>query len=631
MIVYSATKTQYLYDVDSTDGIEVAIAEKVKDKLNITISPTSSEYQAFKNSQGDAMYQIMSDTNIPGDALVAIEYGIPMTKNRIDFMVLGKDKNGQNSMIIIELKQWSDVQPSSKDGIVSTRFKHGLSEEPHPSYQAYSYESLLKSFNVYVYESGLDLSSCAYLHNLSDDSVIKSEFYEEYTKISPAFTRADKLKLKNFIAEHVKSGVDTQLLYEIERSEIRPSKLLADSVASMVKGNSEFVLIDDQKIVFENIMHAAKKAHIATKKTVIICKGGPGTGKSVIAVNALSNALKMGIKASYLSRNSAPREVIKRRLKKQARNKDLGDFNVSDIDHLFRNTWGFTDIKEVPDFDLLIVDEAHRLNEKSGMFGNLGQNQIMEIIAGSNVAVFFVDDDQRVTLKDIGTSTEIKKWAELANAEIIEYELTSQFRCNGSDGYIAWLDNTLQIRETANYNLVGTNYNFELYSDPQALHHKIKEMCNDNLLARLLAGYCWEWPKPTRNISAYPHIVIGDYKATWNLEDYGQAFVDVLGSESEVGCIHTSQGLELDYVGVIVGPDLIVRDGIIITRPEFRAKTDLSIKGWRSRMKEDPERTAARLDSIIKNTYRTLMSRGKKGCYIYCTDPETQAYFSNRM
>lgn len=631
MIVYAATKTQYLYDVDSSDGIEEVIAQNVRDKLNITISTKSAEYQAFRNSQGDAMYQIMTDPNIPSDALVAIEYGIPMTKNRIDFMVLGKDANAHDTMVIIELKQWTEVEPTNKDGIVATYFKNGRSEESHPSYQAYSYASLLKSFNVFVYENNVELNACAYLHNLRDESVIKDDFYAEYTNIAPAFARSDKLKLKEFITQHVKSGVGTELLYEIERSEIRPSKLLADSVGSMVKGNKEFVLIDDQKIVFENIMHAAKKAHISDNKIVIICKGGPGTGKSVIAVNALSSALKLGLKSSYLSRNSAPREVIKRRLKKQAKNKDLGKFNVNDIDHLFRNTWGFTEIKSKPDFDLLIVDEAHRLNEKSGMYGNLGHNQVMEIIAGSQVSVFFVDEDQRVTLKDIGTAQEIKKWAELAHADVLEYELTSQFRCNGSDGYISWLDNVLQIRETANYNLVGTGYDFEIYSDPQSLHDKIKEICNDNLLARLLAGYCWEWPKRTRNITDYPHIVIGDYKATWNLEDYGQAYVDILGSESEVGCIHTSQGLELDYVGVIIGPDLIVREGKIITRPEFRAKTDQSVKGWKTKMKEDPEGTTAKLDAIIKNTYRTLMSRGKKGCYIYCTDPETQAYFSNRM
>ena len=118
-----------------------------------------------------------------------------------------------------------------------------------------------------------------------------------------------------------------------------------------------------------------------------------------------------------------------------------------------------------------------------------------------------------------------------------------------------------------------------------------------------------------------------DFRMRWNLASDGSLWIISPESVSEAGCIHTCQGLELDYVGVIIGPDLIVRSGQIITDPSKRSKNDNSIKGHKKLMHENPERTAELLDSIIKNTYRTLMTRGMKGCYIYSQDFETREYF----
>ena len=131
----------------------------------------------------------------------------------------------------------------------------------------------------------------------------------------------------------------------------------------------------------------------------------------------------------------------------------------------------------------------------------------------------------------------------------------------------------------------------------------------------MVAGYCWKWISKKR--PELKDIQIGGYKATWNLDKDGQKWIIQPDSVSEVGCIHTCQGLEVDYVGVIVGKDLVVRNGKVITVPEERASTDKSINGWKQLMKEDPEKTKRKLDLIIKNTYRTLMTRGMKGCYVY--------------
>ena len=115
------------------------------------------------------------------------------------------------------------------------------------------------------------------------------------------------------------------------------------------------------------------------------------------------------------------------------------------IDNLFTSSGIYID-KESNLIDTLIVDEAHRLNDKSGLFRNKGENQIKEIINASKFSVFFIDEKQRIHINDIGSIEEIKKWAKKYNAEIYEGHLESQFRCNGSNGYLAFLDNTLEIR-----------------------------------------------------------------------------------------------------------------------------------------------------------------------------------------
>ena len=212
-------------------------------------------------------------------------------------------------------------------------------------------------------------------------------------------------------------------------------------------------------------------------------------------------------------------------------------------------------------------------------------------------------------------------------ATVTELNLESQFRCNGSDGYLAWLDNTLQIRETANDRLDTNDYDFRIFDNPSDLHELIQLKNKDKNKARMVAGYCWKWiSKKQPNLK---DIVIGDYKATWNLVEDGQGWIIKPESVSEVGCIHTSQGLEVDYVGVIVGPDLVVRDGCVITDHKERASEDKSIHGWKKLYKENPDGTVTRLDSITKNTYRTLMTRGQKGCYVYFTDDETRRFFES--
>lgn len=619
MIVYQSTKVGFLND--ASNGIEDLVRGQVREKLNIDIKVGSSEYNSWKSSLGDAMYKVMQTDKIPDDAGVAIEYSIPRTKNRIDFVITGEDAEGKEKVIIIELKQWTDIQTTDKDAIVTTRFKSGLSEELHPSYQAWSYSTLLYGFNATVYEERIGLEPCAYLHNHIDEDVILSPFYADYLEKAPAFCKGDKEKLQDFIAKFVKHGEKKNTLYRIDHGEIRPSKSLADSLASMLKGNDEFIMIDEQKIVYETALSLAKKSS-ESNKNVLIVEGGPGTGKSVVAINLLVAITKLGLNTQYVTKNAAPRGVFEAKL--------VGSFKKSQISNFFTGSGSFVG-EEQNVFDALIVDEAHRLNEKSGMFKNLGENQIKEIIDSAKCSIFFIDEDQKVTWHDIGKKEEIEKWANKVGAKVQNLKLESQFRCNGSDGYLSWLDNVLGIEETANRTLEGIDYDFKIIDSPNELKDLIFEKNKIANKARLVAGYCWNWiSKKDRNAS---DIVIPEYNfgMKWNLASDGNVWIISPKSVNEIGCIHTCQGLEVDYVGVIVGDDLVVRDGEVVTNPDKRAKTDASLKGYKKESKENPQAAAAKADTIIKNTYRTLMTRGMRGCYVYFVDKETENYFRSRM
>lgn len=613
MIVYSSTKRGFLEDAGS--GIEDVMSKAVLEKLHISRPPGNSEYESWKNSLGNAMYHVLNTDKIPDDAGVAIEYSIPRTKNRIDFIITGADENGEEKVIIIELKQWSDVALTDKDAIVSTRYKSGPQETLHPSYQAWSYATLLHGFNAVVYEKKIGLSPCAYLHNHQDSNTITNERYAEYLEKAPAFCKGDKEKLQDFIARFVKYGDKQKTLYKIDAGEIRPSKELAESLVSMLKGNQEFVMIDDQKIVYENALAAIRKSS-PQNKHVLIIEGGPGTGKSVIAINLLA-ATKDGLNIQYVTKNAAPRTVFETKL--------TGTFTRTEISNFFSGSGSFIGLEENT-FDALIVDEAHRLNEKSGLFKNLGQNQIKELIEAAKCTVFFVDDDQKVTWHDIGNKEHIDSWAKQLGTQVQYLKLESQFRCNGSDGYIAWLDNVLQIKETANMSLADAEYNFQVIDSPNELKSEMYAK-NANNKARLVAGYCWNWVSK-KNPSLYDiTIPEHDFQMKWNLASDGNKWIILPESFEEVGCIHTCQGLELDYIGVIIGPDLIVRNGKVICDPSKRARSDQSLKGFKKAHKEDPAAADKKAEAIIKNTYRTLMTRGLKGCYVYSVDKETQEYF----
>ena len=388
----------------------------------------------------------------------------------------------------------------------------------------------------------------------------------------------------------------------------------------MLEEQDEFTLIDSQKVVFEKALELAKRSHRDGHKRVLIVEGGPGTGKTVVAINILAELIQNDLMAQYVSKNRAPREVYKEKLR--------GDKMVKEIDHLFTGAGSYVET-EANTLPALVADEAHRLNAESTFFGR-GENQIMEIINAAKFSVFFIDESQRIHIDDIGSKAEIRTHARDLGAEIEELTLESQFRCNGSEGYLAWLDDVLEIRKTANADGFDLDYDLHVFDDPQTLHETIARKNEETRLSRVVAGYCWEWDKGGRSDPGTYDIKIGDYERSWNL-DTSEPWAIAEGSIEEVGCIHTCQGLEFEYVGVIIGEDLKYRDGEIVVDHKARASTDRSLFGIKKLFREQPEKAAAKAEELIKNTYRTLMSRGMKGCYIYCCDDQLQEYLKTRV
>lgn len=620
MIVYKATKEVFIKDVLG-NSIESKIVDQFEKKFG---KANLSEVRSWRNSMM-YMSNIMIQTSVPDDGMIAIEYQVPNTSKRIDFIISGQNEDEEDSIIIVELKQWEKAKKTHKDGIVISYVAKKERELVHPSHQAMTYARLIKDYNEVVQKDNIHIYPCSYLHNYkrngNTDPILDS-WYDEYLNEAPSFLNDDTDKLVDFIDKFIKYGDRTDILYRIDNGRIRPSKSLADSVASMLKGNKEFYMIEDQKVSYEFIMDAILNNPNKEKRTIIV-EGGPGTGKSVIAINLLVQMLNNTKNAQYITRNSAPREVYSKLLK--------GHFRRNFIDNLFKGSGSFVGLEDNY-FDVLIVDEAHRLIKKSRYDKN-AEDQTKEIIQSSLVNIFFIDEDQMVTLDDVGSIEKIKMYAEEFDSEIYMMELVSQFRCNGSDGYLAWLNDLLGIKETSNKVLDTNDFDFQIIDDPNELKQIIIEKNRIRNKARILAGYCWEWPKREKDNPLYYDISIPEYnfKMSWNLLSDGQAYLIQEESVNEAGCIHTSQGLELDYVGVIIGKDIRFENGEVITDVSKRASTDKSVFGWKKIYNENNSEGIEKIDRIIRNTYKTLLTRGVKGCYVFIQDEALRNHVKGRI
>lgn len=626
MIVYESVKKDFLNDFLNQTLIDSLLQNYTKKLGRVR----ESEKRSWENSLM-FMYQVLEDQEIPYDMGIALEYKIPYTNNRIDVILTGYNKKRSNCAVIIELKQWSTVEQSKdKVGYVVTMFGGSKVTTEHPSYQAWSYAYMLENYNEAVIEGKYEINPCAFLHNYSirDKDVLLAERYSEYIEKAPVFAKGDIRRLREFIKTNIHYGDNKEGLYTIENGKIAPSKSLQNSLSSMLNGNTEFVLLDRQFSVFEKGLWMAQQSNADNKKRVLIVKGGPGTGKSVVAINLLVTLMtqnrknKIPLNATYVTKNESPRKVYEHKLQY--------DYTNAYIKNLFKGSLGTFIKTEENAYDVILCDEAHRLMKNSGRFFPGSESQIKEIIKSARTCIFFIDEYQRICLDDYGTVDRIKEEAENANALIEEMKLESQFRCNGSDGYLKWIEDVLEINTNANVNDMGMDYEFKVFDNPNDMANQIELNNKKNNQSRIVAGYCWEWISSGKNNPDIMDIEIDSYnfKRSWNLTNGIWAIGK--GSVNQVGCIHTCQGLEFDYVGVIIGDDLRYENGQVVCDYTKRAKSDKSLNGIIKMSKENQEKANQVATEIIKNTYRVLMSRGMKGCYVYCTNKALASYLKKR-
>ena len=613
LIAYLETVERFVSDIST--GL---IADIIEKGFHTSFGQRTSA--AEKRSWGNslvALSNVLNHPDIPDDMGVAVEFRLPKTSKRIDVILSGLSEEEFPSVVIVELKQWSRAEATQLDGIVNTFVGGANRNVPHPSYQAWSYAQLIQDFAKVVEDASMTVSACAYLHNMASKGDLYNIHYERYTSKAPTFTGTEGYQLQQFILSKIKSGDACNAIELLKNSKISPSKSLADALKSMLEEKEEFILLDEQKVVFEQCLDMSR---FSSKKQVAIIRGGPGTGKSVLAINLLSRFIGRGMNTRYITKNAAPRAVYEARLS--------GHMKKSRISSLFTGSGSFVNTSN-NEYDVLIVDEAHRLNAKSGIFSNKGENQIMEIIQSSHFSIFFIDEHQRIHMKDIGKEETIVHHAERLGAEIFYADLTSQFRCEGSDDYLSWIDSLFTGQHEVVNEHPKHHFDFQIFDQPEQMFSAIKEKNAAGHKSRVVAGYCWDWV--SKKDPKVMDIVLqnGAFQAKWNLTEHGSLWIEREESISEVGCIHTCQGLELDYIGVIIGPDLIAINGQIITDISKRSKSDASIKGIKKMMKESPEVAEEKGREIILNTYRTLLTRGMKGCYVHCVDPELAKYLSS--
>lgn len=619
MIVYEDSKRGFVEDVKSN-----CIADRIADKIREhgINAGQEREYVSWQNSL-QFMRNIVDDNEIDDDVKIAIEYSIPLTSKRVDFIISGADSDNHDNVVIVELKQWQKAEVVDDDMHYCVKTFVGGNDRIvcHPSYQAYSYSCFIRNYSQTVLDKGINLVPCAYLHNYDPKFKpnLSNSIYREWVGEAPFFVRDEVEVFSAFIKKYVtRKSSDGDLLYKIDHGRLKPTKALQDSLASMVKGNKEFMLLDEQAVCYDMCLKTMAKCKEDGRKRTIIIQGGPGTGKSVLAVNLLMEYISKSLNASYVTKNSAPRKAFLSLLTNSDAKK------LVNIKQLFRSPFGLSNVP-CNTYDCLIVDEAHRLVKK--MYGDWnGENQVKECISASLLSIFLLDEDQAVTNKDIGSVDEIRKWC-VALGSILkmpeEANLVSQFRCNGSDAYIQFVDDVLQrTGESVSVDLSELNFDFRVFDNASDLREALRKKNSVNNKSRMVAGYCYDW-NVKHGRGEYDILLPGGFRAKWNLENDDIWAINPESFE-EVGCIHTAQGLEFDYVGVLIGKDLRydTNSGNVITDKSRISKDDKS-----SGIRAINDAQARRL---ILNTYKTLLTRGQKGCYVYCEDQALSEYMKRK-
>lgn len=621
MHLYSGTTQEFLRD--STHN---AIAGKLGDAFfaYFRYKPSESERRSWHNSlRSLADILRLGELNDHG---ILLEYQLPLTSRRLDAMITGRDTR-RDRAVIVELKQWENAELADADDLLRTWIGGDNRHVLHPAAQVHHYRRYLEDVQD-VFHDGEDrvvLDACAYLHNYSPrkDDALFAERSEAIRRLAPVFTADDGPRLAEHLQDRVGRGDGERILRRVAESRYKPAKKLLLHVAGVIRNEPAFVLLDEQQVVFSKILATVKNGIADRRKHVFVVRGGPGTGKSVLALNLLGVLSGMGVNAQHATGSKAFTSTLQKIVGTRAA-------------YQFRyfNNFGQANYNDV---DVLICDEAHRIRRTSNNRFTRKEKlsaraQIQEIVDAAKVSVFLLDDRQIVRPNEIGSSLLIREQAACSDALLHEYDLEAQFRCAGSETFVGWIDKTLGVRETPHvlFDQAQESFEFGIVSTPGELDRLIREKVDQGSSARLVAGYCWPWSKELGVDGALvDDIRIGDFRRPWNARPdmkrlprnvpkadywaYDPAGID------QVGCIYTAQGFEFDYVGVIWGKDLRYD-------PEQGAWTGDATKSSDAPVKRSRDSFLA----LVKNTYRVLLSRGMKGCYVYFEDVETEKFVRSR-
>lgn len=623
----------------------------------------SSQYRAWENSLRFLSIEFLM-SQIKEDCGVLIEYKLPATTRRVDFIVTGYDSKGRPGFVIIELKQWSDAQAvKDKPGVVIANVSGSHREETnHPSYQAWSYKMFLDNMLDSVQKHHLHSVACAYMHNYDYQGLNKDDLAitpnVELVSETPIFGKHDGRKLGDFIQETVGEGKGEKIMQLLADGKVVPSKGLADAICQMFDDvkSQVFTLIDEQKTAYETIMRAVRRTKKG--KYCVIISGGPGTGKSVVAVTALVNILREFVddekkrNVRFVAPTSSFRTAMTSVLGSGGRTREERKENKRLADYLFSGSMSFF-IPDVNDpkknvypnnqYHCLICDEAHRLHSYQNMYR--GKNQIEDIVQAARVSVFFVDDNQSLRPADIGSVESIKAAADKYSATVEQVDLSAQFRCHGADGFLNWLSVVLGLSDAeSNAHATGWNrneYDFEIVDRPEEVLKFVREKNQEAKMdpipgrtiipgARLLAGYAWPWTKENNNLGEVKDVDLGTIQLAWNNRkaSYKWAIDNSDRVKEEVGCVHTSQGLEFDWVGVFIGKDLQYDSKNHCLKASIDNYFDKGGKNGLGKTKEEREKN---LLKYVCRCYRVLLSRGIRGARVYCCDEALREFLKEKL
>lgn len=591
----------------------------------------------------------LEKSSVDRDVDVAVEYRLKHSMERLDFLIYGVDVNNNKNMVIVELKQWSGVEKTGLLNKVHAMVSKGHFDDVfHPSYQAYSYANQLKSFNEYVQKEKMLVESCAYCHNMDVgySTIMSDVTLYPFVANSPIFLENDGDKLKEFVEKYISKKCHN-ILYEINNSKTVPSDDFAKLMRDALSGNQMYTLDMSQARALSTIVDAVREADYYNQKKTIIIKGGAGTGKSIIAVNALGqlNSPKKKsdrITTFFVTVNAAPKKVLYNGLIAEKA------FKSTDLGYLFKYPTAFAG-RPTNDVPCILVDEAHRVFKMKGGVGlKAGTNMLKDLINAAKVSVFFIDDNQAIMKDDYATIDRIKELALECHSQLVmgpELELTGQYRVQGGADYIEFIKSFLTIKNTNTTYDSNNSYEFKVYDDPNEMFNKIKELDTlsrkkqavDDLKlpvdideynghSRVVAGYTYEWVSDPAKRDGINDVIIekAGFAKKWNLR-YGSgikaySWADDPLSIDEIGCIHTCQGIDLDYCGVIIGKDLTYENGRIVFHKEAHPASDLA--GIRSA-------NDIQAETWIKNTYYVLLTRGIKGTFVYCEDDALRGYLKS--